>query len=183
MGDITASVTPGVSSITANVTPGVSSITANVTPGVSSITANVTPGAVPGTGIEISPPFLTRLGTPSVEVPTDTPLVEVPTDTPSVEVPTDTPSVTVPTDAITVDAGGTLTVNGIFEAVSVGITGGSISGTGIVLRNLPTSSLLVGSHATGQLVFCTDGDSGSPCLAVYDGTSFKRIVLGATVSP
>ena len=89
--------------ITASVTPGSSSITANVTPGVSSITANVTPGAVPGTGIEISPPFLTRLGTPSVEVPTDTP---------SVEVPTDTPSVTVPTDAITVDAGGTLTVNG-----------------------------------------------------------------------
>jgi hypothetical protein len=159
--------------ITASVTPGSSSITANVTPGVSSITANVTPGAVPGTGIEISPPFLTRLGTPSVEVPTDTP---------SVEVPTDTPSVTVPTDAITVDAGGTLTVNGIFETVFAGITGGAISGTGIVLRNLPTASLTTGSHATGQLVFCTDGDSGSPCLAVYDGTSFKRIALGATVS-
>jgi hypothetical protein len=120
------------------------------------ITASVVPGATPNTGVEMTPSLIATMGTPSVLVPTD---------------------------SITVDAGGTLTVNGIFEAVLVGITGGSVTGTSIVLRNLPTSSLLVGSHATGQLVFCTDGDSGSPCLAVYDGTSFKRIVLGATVSP
>ncbi|QPI17705.1 putative long tail fiber protein [Alteromonas phage vB_AmeP_R8W] len=31
-------------------------------------------------------------------------------------------------------------------------------------------------------VGCTDGDSGSPCLAVSDGGSWKRVALGATVS-
>ena len=76
------------------------------------------------------------------------------------------------------------TVGGIAgqDADAVAITGGLISGTSLILRNFPTSALLGGSHATGQLVFCTDGDGGSPCLAVFDGSSFKRVVLGATVS-
>ncbi len=65
---------------------------------------------------------------------------------------------------------------------SVFITGGSMSNTSLLLRVFPTSSLLGGSHTAGQLVYCSDGDSGSPCLAVYDGSSFKRISLGATVS-
>ena len=68
------------------------------------------------------------------------------------------------------------------DSSGVAITGGLISGTSLILRNFPTSALLGGSHATGQLVFCTDGDGGSPCLAVFDGSSFKRVVLGAPVS-
>jgi hypothetical protein len=65
---------------------------------------------------------------------------------------------------------------------AVDIDGGTIGGASLFLRVFPTSSLLVGSHAAGQLVYCSDGDAGDPCLAVYDGSSFKRIVLGATVS-
>ena len=65
---------------------------------------------------------------------------------------------------------------------AVDIDGGNISGTSLFLRVFPTSSLLSGSFTAGQLVYCSDGDGGNPCLAVYDGSSFKRIVLGATVS-
>ena len=35
---------------------------------------------------------------------------------------------------------------------------------------------------SGWCVYCPDGDAGSPCLAVFDGSNWKRIVLGATVS-
>ena len=34
----------------------------------------------------------------------------------------------------------------------------------------------------GMQVYCTDGDAGSPCLAVYDGLGWKRVALGAAVS-
>lgn len=34
----------------------------------------------------------------------------------------------------------------------------------------------------GMIAYVTDGDSGSACLAVHDGTSFKRVALGATIS-
>ena len=34
----------------------------------------------------------------------------------------------------------------------------------------------------GKVVYCTDGDGGSPCLAVDNGSSWLRINLGAAVS-
>jgi hypothetical protein len=34
----------------------------------------------------------------------------------------------------------------------------------------------------GMIAYVEDGDSGSPCLAVHDGTDFKRVVLGTTIS-
>lgn len=47
----------------------------------------------------------------------------------------------------------------------------------------PTSDIeLFASPAEGMLVYATDGAGGSPCLAVYDGTAWKRIALGATIS-
>lgn len=39
--------------------------------------------------------------------------------------------------------------------------------------------LTVGSGAT---VYCTDGDAGQPCIAVWNGGSWLRVPLGATVS-
>lgn len=33
----------------------------------------------------------------------------------------------------------------------------------------------------GMLVRCSDGDDGSPCLALSNGTNWLRIVLGAAV--
>ena len=34
----------------------------------------------------------------------------------------------------------------------------------------------------GAVVYCTNGNSGSPCLAVSNGTNWLRIALGAAVS-
>ena len=34
----------------------------------------------------------------------------------------------------------------------------------------------------GMIAYVEDGDSGSPCLAVHDGSAFKRVVLGTTIS-
>ena len=35
---------------------------------------------------------------------------------------------------------------------------------------------------TNAVVYCTNGDSGSPCLAVSNGSAWKRVALGATIS-
>ena len=34
----------------------------------------------------------------------------------------------------------------------------------------------------GSIIYCTDGDSGSKCIAIYDGSNWKRISLGANIS-
>ena len=36
--------------------------------------------------------------------------------------------------------------------------------------------------SAGMIAYVEDGDSGSPCLAVHDGTDFKRVALGTTIS-
>lgn len=38
------------------------------------------------------------------------------------------------------------------------------------------------SGRTGQVIYVTDGDAGSPCVAVSTGSAWKRISLGATIS-
>tara|TARA_Y100001938_G_scaffold146711_1_gene226175 strand:+ start:5694 stop:6194 length:501 start_codon:yes stop_codon:yes gene_type:complete len=64
---------------------------------------------------------------------------------------------------------------------SIAVTGGTMSG---VLATLPSYavSALPSAGTAGRIVFCTDGDGGSKCLAVDDGTNWKRVALGATVS-
>lgn len=34
----------------------------------------------------------------------------------------------------------------------------------------------------GSVIYCSNGNSGAPCLAVSDGVSWKRIALGTAVS-
>lgn len=38
------------------------------------------------------------------------------------------------------------------------------------------------SNYTGSMLYCTNGDAGSPCLAVSNGTNWLRIALGTAVS-
>jgi len=38
------------------------------------------------------------------------------------------------------------------------------------------------SGSTGDVIYVSDGDAGNPCLGIYDGSSFKRVALGATIS-
>lgn len=40
----------------------------------------------------------------------------------------------------------------------------------------------LGNVAAGQVIYVSNGNTGSPCLAVYDGSSWKRVIFGATIS-
>jgi hypothetical protein len=37
-------------------------------------------------------------------------------------------------------------------------------------------------QAEGDVAYCSNGDAGSKCIAVYNGTDWKVISLGATIS-
>lgn len=52
----------------------------------------------------------------------------------------------------------------------------------IRMNPTPVGSLpLASSTGVGYVVYCTDGDSGDACLAVCDGTSWRRVSLGAVL--
>lgn len=34
----------------------------------------------------------------------------------------------------------------------------------------------------GDVAYCSNGASGSPCLAVYNGTAWKQVTLGSTIT-
>ena len=60
------------------------------------------------------------------------------------------------------------------------VTVPSISATSITLEGYTVSTLP--SHSAGRLIYVSNGDAGSPCLAVSNGSNWLRINLGATVS-
>lgn len=45
-----------------------------------------------------------------------------------------------------------------------------------------TAQLNAFSAAEGDVAYCSDGDAGSACLAVYNGTDWLRIALGSAIS-
>ena len=94
------------------------------------------------------------------------------------------------------------------DADDVAITGGTIVGEGgsfvinngdirygyihlstIILRITTTAAINNVGSAVGWIQYVSDGDGGSPCLAVSDGTVdgggstvWKRVALGAAIS-
>lgn len=51
------------------------------------------------------------------------------------------------------------------------------------LAQIDTATLNgLGFQGAGSTAYCSDGDAGSPCLAVYDGTDWRRISFGAPIS-
>lgn len=38
------------------------------------------------------------------------------------------------------------------------------------------------NNAEGDVVYCSNGDAGDPCLAVYNGTDWLRLSLGTAIS-
>lgn len=70
---------------------------------------------------------------------------------------------------------------GVRAAVTIAPNGLKMNGD-LILPIYSTASLPDPSTRYMVTVGCTDGDNGSPCLAVSDGGSWKRIALGATVS-
>lgn len=52
----------------------------------------------------------------------------------------------------------------------------------IDLKEYTVATLPTAVGATSQMIYVSDGDGGSPCVAVSNGTSWLRIALGAAVS-
>ena len=72
------------------------------------------------------------------------------------------------------------------NASAVLITGGvinncTIQGPHLQLYSYSVSVAPVNAPAA-RLIYVTDGDGGNPCLAVGNGTAWKRVALGATIS-
>lgn len=38
------------------------------------------------------------------------------------------------------------------------------------------------NNAEGDVVYCSNGDAGDPCLAVYNGTDWLRVSLGSAIA-
>jgi len=59
-----------------------------------------------------------------------------------------------------------------------------VSVENLVNLNPQTTAQLeaIASPAEGDVAYCSDGDTGSKCLAVYDGSNWKVSSLGSTIS-
>ena len=130
------------------------------------ITASVTRGYTFATGVDVTAAALNDLGEPTVTVATP------------IAVGNGGTNATTASNARTNLGLGTIATQ---ASNSIAVTGGTMSG---VLATLPSYavSALPSAGTAGRIVFCTDGDGGSKCLAVDDGTNWKRVALGATVS-
>lgn len=40
----------------------------------------------------------------------------------------------------------------------------------------------IATPVTGDVAYCSNGNAGSACLAVYSGSAWKQVALGATIS-
>ena len=65
--------------------------------------------------------------------------------------------------------------------VATSITAPAFTGAP-VLPTYTVATLPAAASSTGMLAVCSDGDAGSPCLTLCDGTAWLRIVLGAAVA-
>ena len=130
------------------------------------ITASVTRGFTYATGVEISAANLNELGEPGVTVATP------------IAVGNGGTHATTASAARTNLGLGTIATQ---AANAVALTGGTISGVIMTLPSYAVSGVPSASPA-GQLIYVTDGDSGSATVACSDGSDWKVVALGATIS-
>ena len=130
------------------------------------ITASVTRGFTFATGEEVTAAALNQLGTPSVSVATPIAVSNGGTGSANAS------------DARTALGLGTIATQ---AANAVALTGGTISGTIMTLRSYAVSGVPSASPA-GQMIYVTDGNSGAATVAVSDGSNWKVVALGATIS-
>jgi hypothetical protein len=64
---------------------------------------------------------------------------------------------------------------------AVALTGGTISGTIMTLKSYDVAGVPSASPA-GQMIYVTDGNAGAATVAVSDGSAWKVVALGATIS-
>ena len=130
------------------------------------ITASVTRGFTYATGVEISASNLNELGTPTVTVATP------------IAVGSGGTNATTAGAARTNLGLGTIATQ---ASNAVALTGGTISGTIMTLPSYAVSGVPSASPA-GQLIYVTDGNSGAATVACSDGSNWKVVALGATIS-
>ena len=130
------------------------------------ITASVTKGFTYGTGVELNPANLNSLGTPTVTVATPISIANGGTNANSAS------------NARSNLGLGTMAVQ---NEGDVDITGGEIEDTTIRLKVYNVAGVPSASTA-GKLIWVTDGNSGQPTVAVSDGSNWKVIAFGATIS-
>ena len=85
---------------------------------------------------------------------------------------------------LTVD--GNTTLGNDTSADTVTVNAKLTANGGLVLTNMDTATANylagLGAIDEGGIAYINDGDSGSKCIAVYDGSNWKRISLGANIS-
>jgi hypothetical protein len=58
-----------------------------------------------------------------------------------------------------------------------------LDGAGVQLPSYTVAdATAISSALPGQVIYVSNGNSGQPCLAVFDGVSWKRVALGTTIS-
>ena len=130
------------------------------------ITASVTKGFTFATGVSLTPANMNLLGTPAVTVATPISIANGGTNATSASA------------ARTALGLGSMAVQ---DADDVAITGGSIIMTPIILATYNVAGLPT-PDTEGEIAYVTDGDGGSPCIAVWSASAWKRIALGAACS-
>ena len=130
------------------------------------ISGSVTRGFTFETGIEVTAANLNALGTPTVSVATP------------IAVGTGGTNATTASAARTNLGLGTIATQ---ASNAVALAGGTISGTIMTLPSYAVSGVPSASPA-GQLIYVTDGNSGAATVACSDGSNWKVVALGATIS-
>ena len=130
------------------------------------ISGSVTRGFTFATGVEVTASALNELGTPTVSVATP------------IAVGNGGTNATTASAARTNLGLGTIATQ---ASNAVALTGGTISGTIMTLPSYAVSGVPSASPA-GQLSYVTDGNSGAATVACSDGSNWKVVALGATIS-
>ena len=130
------------------------------------ISSSVTRGFTYATGVEITAANLNELGEPTVTVATP------------IAVGNGGTNATTASAARTNLGLGTIATQ---ASNAVALTGGTISGTIMTLPSYAVSGVPPASPA-GHVIYVTDGNSGAATVACSDGSNWKVVALGATIS-
>ena len=130
------------------------------------ITASVVRGFTFATGVDVTAAALNELGEPGVTVATPIAIASGGTNATSAS-------------AARTNLGlGTIATQ---ASNAVAITGGTISGTIMTLPSYAVSGVPSASPAW-QVIYVTDGNSGAATVACSNGSNWKVVALGATIS-
>jgi len=145
------------------------------------ITATVTRGFTFATGVSVDASSLNQLGEPTVAISEGN--VNITGGTIS---GLSSPIAIADGGTAATSAGAARTALGLGTIATqasnaVALTGGTISGTIMTLKSYAVSGVPSASPA-GQMIYVTDGNSGAATVAVSDGSAWKVVALGATIS-